>query len=209
MRFREILSRLIHMNILAAIQSLKTKNESADGIELQGLITEISTNGHCFLALVLTLPFLQPIPTMGLSAPSGAVIAAAGMALAFKAQPWIPQKYRTLKLPKNIMASSLGFLDKVFARLGSFLKPRWTFMFNPGTRILNGFLLAIHGILMALPLPIPGSNSFPAWSILLIALAELEEDGILLWIGYLVSIASFIFFASLAWGAQAGIEKFL
>jgi hypothetical protein len=82
-------------------------------------------------------------------------------------------------------------------------------MFNPGTRILNGFLLAIHGILMALPLPIPGSNSFPAWSILLIALAELEEDGILLWIGYLVSIASFIFFASLAWGAQAGIEKFL
>ncbi len=197
------------MNILTAIQSLKTKNESADGVELQGLITELSTNGHCFLALVMTLPFLQPIPTMGLSAPSGAVIAAAGMALAFKAQPWIPQKYRSLKLPKNIMSSSLNFLDKVFARLGSFLKPRWLFMFNPGTRVLNGFLLAIHGILMALPLPIPGSNSFPAWSILIIALAELEEDGILLWVGYALSLASFVFFASLAWGAQAGIEKFL
>lgn len=197
------------MNILSAIQSLKIKNDSADGVELQGLITELSTNGHCFLVLVLTLPFLQPIPTMGLSAPSGAVIAGAGVALAFKAPPWIPSKYRNLKLPKNIMASSLSFLDKVFGKLGSFLKPRWTFMFNPATRVLNGFLLAIQGILMALPLPIPGSNSFPAWSILLISLAELEEDGLLLWLAYILNLASFVFFASLAWGAQASIEKFL
>jgi hypothetical protein len=75
-------------------------------------------------------------------------------------------------------------------------------MTSPAARFTNAMLLALMGILLALPFPpvLPFSHSLPCWSIIIIALAVMERDGILIWFGYVVGLGTFIymvFFTSL------------
>ena len=60
--------------------------------------------------------------------------------------------------------------------------------------IINCLAICILGIFLALPLPIPLSNLTAAWSIFLIALGILEDDGVFVLIGYLISFLTIIVF---------------
>ena len=54
--------------------------------------------------------------------------------------------------------------------------------------VVNGLVIALLGIFLALPLPIPLSNLTAAWAIFLIAFGLLEDNGIFVLIGYGVII---------------------
>jgi hypothetical protein len=49
---------------------------------------------------------------------------------------------------------------------------------------INALLMLLAGLFLALPLPIPGTNLAPSWVILLICIGTLEEDGLLVVLGY-------------------------
>jgi hypothetical protein len=51
---------------------------------------------------------------------------------------------------------------------------------------------------MSLPLPIPLTNIIPAYTILFLAIGLLEFDGLFILIGYGMTMATTIFFASIA-----------
>lgn len=89
------------------------------------------------------------------------------------------------KTLKKITRSALWLLKKIdpwiYPRLG--WACRSSFM-----RATNGVLIALLGILLALPLPIPFSNLATAWSIVFIALGCLKDDGLLILIGNLTSL---------------------
>ena len=58
------------------------------------------------------------------------------------------------------------------------------------------------GLLMALPIPFPGTNTFPAWAIVFLATAQAEGDGVLALWGYgavVLSCGWFLFFGKLIW----------
>ena len=59
---------------------------------------------------------------------------------------------------------------------------------------LNAFLILFMGVLMALPIPFPGTNTFPAWAIVFLATAQAEQDGILVLWGYASILVTFIWF---------------
>ena len=48
--------------------------------------------------------------------------------------------------------------------------------------------------LLLLPLPVPFSNSIPAWAIMLMAAGLLERDGLFILGGYITALAAFAFF---------------
>ena len=52
----------------------------------------------------------------------------------------------------------------------------------------------LMGVLMALPIPFPGTNTFPAWAIVFLATAQAEQDGILVLWGYASILATCIWF---------------
>jgi hypothetical protein len=58
--------------------------------------------------------------------------------------------------------------------------------------------LAWDAFLMSLPLPIPLTNLLPAYTILFLAIGLLELDGLFILIGYGMTVATTIFFASIA-----------
>jgi hypothetical protein len=51
---------------------------------------------------------------------------------------------------------------------------------------------------MSLPLPIPFTNLFPAYTILFLAIGLLESDGLFILIGYSLTTATTAFFVSIA-----------
>jgi hypothetical protein len=58
-----------------------------------------------------------------------------------------------------------------------------------------GALIAIAGLLLLLPVPIPFSNFFPAWTVLLLSASTLARDGLFFLAGagmFLISVAYFV-----------------
>ena len=60
---------------------------------------------------------------------------------------------------------------------------------------IHAGLLIVLALLLALPLPIPLTNTFPALAIVLISLSMMEEDGVAIFFGYLMSLVTFGYFA--------------
>ena len=67
--------------------------------------------------------------------------------------------------------------------------------------------IASGGLLLLLPLPIPFSNTIPAWAVVLLSAGMMERDGLLVLLGHVTTLVSWAFIA-LCWllGAQ-GIER--
>jgi hypothetical protein len=80
------------------------------------------------------------------------------------------------------------------------IRPRWPGGFR-ATRRLTGFLMLLLGITMMSPFPF--SHVIPAIIIMLLALAYLEEDGIILLIALTAAVASLAVTAAALWGVVA------
>jgi hypothetical protein len=77
------------------------------------------------------------------------------------------------------------------------IRPRETrWMSWPSARMGNALLMICMAFLLALPLPPipPFTNAFPSYAIILLAASMMEEDGVLIWAGYFVSIATTVYF---------------
>lgn len=185
------------------------KHTKSDGLNLLDLVSFFGEDGHFVFILFLIIPFVQPVPLFGLSTPFGLFIAVAAGFYALQKPPYVPKRWQThswctKKLNKEIVLKIIIGAEKVFLFLEKYLRPRFAFVFKNIFQSLNIFLIIIHAMLLALPLPIPFSNSIPAWVILLQALAHLEKDGLLVLISYGLSIVSVIFFSGLFFGALQG-----
>lgn len=80
-------------------------------------------------------------------------------------------------------------------KIGHWIHPRYSWVCKNGAmQLANGLMIFFLGLFLALPLPIPLTNLAAAWSILLINLGLLEEDGLFVCIGYAVAVLSLLFF---------------
>jgi hypothetical protein len=142
--------------------------------------------GHSVFILFLCVPFVTPIPVPGLSTLFGLLIAIAGIRISFGFPPWVPERFRSKeiseKMANHIFTKGIATMKKVEV----LTKPRIAFFsVNPWVRYFNGFVIVAMALVLALPLP-PGTNFPPALAIVLMALGHLEEDGIIILLGYVV-----------------------
>jgi len=186
-----------HFKLSESIRLLRQKSEP-DGLTVEQIILNFGERGHSLLICLLTLPFLQPLPMMGLSTAVGGSIGLIGFWLMVGQKPWLPAKLLHKQLSAKIITAACDVGYKILSFLEKFIKPRGK-LFNrfPGVVRFNGLLILINAFLLALPLPIPFTNSIPAWSILFLALGSVEEDAYTTLLGYLASALCFTFFALL------------
>ncbi len=148
-------------------------------LTLEQLIIELGDQAHGFLILLLSFPFLLPIPIPGLSVLFGLVITAVALAWVVGAPPWIPQRFRKAQVPKVLVdrAPSLG--RKIFARVEFLIRPRYLFMMDwILLRTSMATVMMLAALFLALPLP-PGTNFPPALIIFSMAWSIIERDGLL------------------------------
>lgn len=175
------------------LELLQKANEGP--LSIGDILKTLSGNGRLLILILLSLPFCQPLQIPGFSTPFGLAIAFVGLRMAFWKKIWLPQRILSVQIPyatlKQITDKTLN-LDKKFK---SWIYPRWFWITHyPFKRIVNGIIICVLGIFLALPLPIPLSNLTAGWAILFISLGLLYDDGVLVLCGYFISLLTIGFF---------------
>jgi len=167
-------------------------------ITLREVIYLLGGRAYLLLVLLLALPFITPIPLPGLSVPFGLAIVLISLRLSLGQRPWLSKKLQRKELPAGFIAKVFRVAEKVLLFLEKFLRPRLTFLTDtPLLRQLHAILMLAAALALLLPLPIPFTNSFPAWTILLVAAGLLERDGVFVLAGYVVFAAGVLYFVFL------------
>lgn len=179
-------------------------------VTLREVIYTLGGRAYMLLVLLLALPFITPIPIPGLSVPFGLAIALIALRLSLGQRPWLSKKLQRRELPAGFMNKLFSAASKVLRVLEKFLRPRLTFLTDtPFLRQLHALLMLTAALALLLPLPIPFTNSFPAWTILLLAAGLLERDGGFIVAGYLVFAAGVFYFIFLGEAMAHLVQEFV
>jgi hypothetical protein len=190
---------------LARVQALA----QVRAVRVADLMTALGDRGFAFATLVLAFPFVLPLPTLGMSAPVGAALALAGLGLLLGRRPSLPARVEQHEICGQLLQRVLQRLDGVAATASRVVRPRLAFMLSGPAGALVGLSLATSSLVLALPIPLPLSNFFPALAILLLAGGQLEHDGVLVMLGHAVS-AGVVALLWASWGvAWVAAQKLL
>jgi hypothetical protein len=206
----------------------------AGGVTMNFLLARTEGRGFYLLMILLCLPFAPLLSPPGLSALLGMVVFFMALTLALGARPRLPRFIGDRPLPPELhqslrellapdagaRAASRGVrfaLLKLGVKFLRFVerwcrprKTRW--LTRRLSRTVNALLIALLALLLALPLPSAPffpTNGLPAYAIILLAAAMMEEDGVLIWVAYAVALATLVFFGSIAGMIVEVIRKLL
>lgn len=195
-----------HQPLSELLNDLISQREPHEELSLNRLLIRSEGRGIYLFMIILCLPFLQPLPLFGLSTPLGLMIAILAIRHAIGMPPRLPRRIGERPLPEGFRQRVLGGSSRALKRLEKWVKPRrdrW--LSSVPSRWIHCFLVAILALLLALPLPpfILFSNVVPGFALVLICVSMMEEDGVLIWLGYLGVIGNVIYFGILT--ASAGL----
>lgn len=152
-------------------------------LSLNAAFERLGDTSFSFICIVLTLPFIQPVPLGPLTVLGGLNFMALGFQLALGHQtPWVPRKLKSAQPPQRVWVAMLRSCEWILKFCGRLTKRRFTtWVTGVRGRRLCGSLIFAGGGLMAIPFGgLPLNNALPALMILFACIAELEEDGLML-----------------------------
>lgn len=163
------------------------------GLTVEELHAALKGRGVAMLLLLFSLPFCF-VPVPGLSTPFGIAVLLMGIRIALGQKPWLPKLIRQRTIPpsrlQNVLTGGIRFartMEKV-------VKPRMQFLHRwPCAMNVIGLGIASGGLLLLLPLPIPFSNTVPAWAVVFLTAGMMERDGVPVLLGHLMTLVSWGF----------------
>lgn len=171
--------------------------------------------GYAFIALILVLPFLQPLPMGPITVIGGIAFATLGWQLFNRHEsPVLPSNIRNIEFSERTWRVLVNVCLKVLGFCRKFTKQRYQGIVNgvKGQKIGGSILLAA-GALMAIPFGVlPFNNLLPGLAILFYCIGELESDGLMFFIAIFWLIITVIyftaFFVALWFFGQEALEFF-
>ncbi len=160
--------------------------------------------GYALIALIMVLPFLQPVPLGPITVVGGLAFAALGWQMwRGHESPVLPEKIRNVAMSEKTWSILVKVCLKIVGFCRMFTKPRYTELVTGrrGQKI-GGFILLSAGLLMAIPfiVPLPFNNMLPGFAILFFCLGELEDDGSMVFIAFGWLIVTVIYFSLFFFG---------
>ncbi len=184
----------------------------ADGkdVTIRDIVEVLHGRGFNILVILLSLPFCLPVLIPGLSVIFGMVILFMGIRTMRNQALWLPDRLMRQVLPYDLLSKMIKaslpivyFMEKVF-------HPRLRFFKNWASfSLINGLMIVSGAFLLMLPLPIPFTNSLPSISIIMVAVGMIEEDGVVIFLGYLMGILSWLYLVALWFLGTAGLKNSL
>lgn len=183
-----------------------------DPITCGELVEELDRHGMAVILILFSVPAALPLPAAGYSTLLSIPLLIIGLRLlAGYDTLWLPVRLRrrpfdTARFNRRVVDAMLHLVHAV----ERFSSPRLVGLVRaPATRVVIG--LVICALACSMLLPIPGTNTVPAFGIFLIGFSLLEDDGVLLLAGLLCSLLALfislllIFFGykSYAWLKEA------
>ncbi len=176
-------------------------------VTLREVMAVLEGRGYVVLVMLLALPFATPIPLPGLSTPFGLVIGLIAVRLALGQKPWLPARLLDTALSPKFFVRVFAAARKILRGFEYCLRPRMLWLTKtPALLQLHAVPIFIAALLLLLPLPVPFSNTLPAFTILLIAAGLLERDGLFILAGYVAFACSAFFFGVLGFAGAEGFD---
>lgn len=152
------------------------------------VLEALHERGFGFLLFLFALPAALPLPGLGVN-----VIIALPLLLLTAQQAmgrhtiWIPEKIKYKSISRARFEAMLSAALPWIKRLEFFVRPRIGFI----TQGAFGHLIGIFGLIMALSIciPLPLTNTVPAFGIALMALGVIMRDGLAVLAGALIGLA--------------------
>lgn len=199
-----------HEPLSATLSSLLARESEQGEITLGEIVQRIGDRGFGLLLLVLSLPSALPLPAPGYSTPFGILIAILALQMiSGRRAPWLPAKAASMRLHGKFADQMLAFAGKFFGKVEFLIRPRLRWVGSRGGMAFLGILVLIMACLMILPIPL--TNTFPAFVIFVIGVGLTEEDGLACLgaacLGVMsVFLYSFVLYFFFAFGLE-GIER--
>jgi hypothetical protein len=122
--------------------------------------------------------------------------------VAGRAEPVFPNFIMTRRLPTKQLRRLGDRAIHVLKYLEKVVHPRWPMTFEVAKRAVGIMVLLLTVVLLLTPVPL--SNVAPAMVISLISLAYVEEDGLLLSVGFFAAIILIGLGSAAVWGTIIG-----
>ncbi len=167
-------------------------------------IDSMDQGAYALIALILILPYLQPIPMGPLSVLGGITYALMGHQLwRGNHSPQLPQKLRALILGEKTWHILLSISIKLVRMVQAITKPRLHHLVSGNYgRKMGAVILIYAGLLMAIPFGIlPFNNLLPGLAIAFYSFSQLENDGLMTIIAWFWLIFTTVYFAAFFIGA--------
>jgi hypothetical protein len=179
-------------------------------LTLNRLLRDTGGRGLFLVVILLSLPFITPIPLPGVSTVLGLVIGVLAVRLAVELPPSLPPSLGDRSLDAGASRKVLAASVKLLRLIERLAKPRRSAWLGwRAVRFFNAGLMALMAFLLMLPFPPfpPFTNSLPAWSLIVLAASMMEEDGALIWAGYVLSVATAIYLVLILHVIEAAWER--
>jgi hypothetical protein len=145
-----------------------------------------------------------PVSIPGTSTPFGVLIALNAIGLALHKSPWLPARLMNRHIAMHQLVPMLEKGVQLFKRLERLIRPRLLPLTHRATiGRFNVMLLGFAGLLLTAPLPLPFSNTLPAYGVLLLAMGSLERDGYAVLVGYVMVLLTLVYLTTV--GVLGGI----
>jgi hypothetical protein len=167
----------------------------ADSFTFGWLMSALHQRSFGILMLLLGLLATAPI---GSTVPGLVLAAIAVQMIAGRSAPAFPRFITARRLPTRYLFALGTRSIPVLRYLENAVHPRWPAAFETAKRFVGVIVLLLTAILLLIPVPL--SNIAPAMVIALIALAYIEEDGLLICCAFLAALVLLAAAAAAVWG---------
>jgi len=168
-------------------------------VTLRALLSMLGEQGLLVFCGVLAAPFLLPLTVPGMSTVLGLPMLLIGFAVMLSRVPWLPERLLNRSLPAPTVRGVLAKVRGWAERFEHLVRPRLLGL--TGGRMvnfINGGLVIVAVLLLMAPIPlVPFVNSLPALAIILLCFGMAERDGVVILLGYLMTVVSAIYVGGL------------
>ena len=180
-------------------------------ITVNWMISKTGGRGIYLVFIWLSLPFVVPVSLPGFSVVVGLIQLCLCWSMLFDDVVRLPRFIGDRPLPLNRESRFYRGSMKFLIWLERLVKPRrseWIRWRSIAT--LNTLVLAFLAFLLVCPVPgvIPFTNSLPTYAIIAIAAGVMEEDGVCLSVGYILFLATCVYFAFIAGGIITLLNRY-
>jgi hypothetical protein len=188
----------MHDPLSQRLAKILEQDSPQSDLTLNQVLERTAGRGIYLVMILLCAPFVTPVPLPAVSTAVGAILLVLGVRMLFGLPPLLPRFLGERRLPPAMKRLILGGGVKLLKWVERFARPRRTQWLNwPTARAANALLIIFLALLLAMPVPpfMLFSNSLPGLAIVLIATAMMEEDGLMIWLGYATALVTALWFA--------------
>ncbi|WP_338661936.1 exopolysaccharide biosynthesis protein [Pararoseomonas sp. SCSIO 73927] len=178
----------------SAVMERLRREAPPEGVTLAWVLAHLRERSFGILLLLFGTAGLLP----GISVVAGLLVAVPAFQMMLgRAAPVFPQRIAARPIRAERFAALLARAVPALRFIERFSRPRWPTPFQATKRVVGAAILLLGACLLV---PLPLSNIPPGLIIVLMAIAYLEEDGLLLTLAIALAAGLVIAAAMVVWG---------